>query len=346
MTQTFYTLEDLHRWNEIAPTLDPPARLAVIGDPIAHSRSPQMHNPALRACGIDAQYIRVQVPVGRVAEAFGLFAEHGFLGVNCTIPHKFEALAAMHEVDSLARQLGAVNTVVIRDGKLKGFNSDGPGFLRSVEESFGRRVNELKVLILGAGGGAGRAVAVQCALEGCAEVYLCNRTIDKLSGMTPELKASLAKVGEYDVIFRDAVVSVAPQSDDSAVLRKADFPGLDLLISAALKTKLRFVAWNDDALARVLTDVDLIVNATPLGMKADDAPLFDLRLLQPRHLVYDMVYASGRSTPLIATAQNVRAKTCDGLVLLLHQGAISFEHWFEQLAPIKVMREGLSGEME
>src|SRR4051812_2902290 len=107
--QKVFTLDELRHWENIAPTLDPTARLAVIGDPIAHSRSPQMHNPALAARGIHAQYIRVHVPVGTVEEALRLFAKHSFLGVNCTIPHKFEALQAVDEVDELARKLGAVN---------------------------------------------------------------------------------------------------------------------------------------------------------------------------------------------------------------------------------------------
>jgi len=299
MIQPFYTLDDLRHWQDIAPALSPPARLAVIGNPIAHSRSPQMHNPALRACGIDAQYIRVRVPVGHVKEALGLFTQHGFLGVNCTIPHKFEALAAVDEVDPLALALGAVNTIIIRDGKLKGYNSDGPGFLRSVEESFHQPVKNLRVLILGAGGGAGRAVAVQCALEKCPKIVLANRTTEKISSLASELRQT------------------SPSSYVETII------------------------WNDETLTRVLPNVDLIVNATPLGMKPEDAPLFDLRLLQPQHLAYDMVYTSGRGTPFIAAARSLGAKTCDGLILLLHQGAISFEHWFNRSAPIAIMRSGL-----
>jgi len=297
----FYTLDDLRQWDVIAPTLNPPARLAVIGDPIAHSRSPQMHNAALKACGIDAQYIRVQIPAGGVAEAFGLFAKHGFIGINCTIPHKFEALQAVHEVDSLARQLGAVNTVVIKDDQLKGYNSDGPGFLRSVKESFGKEVPDLRVLIIGAGGGAGRAVAVQCAIESCPLLVLANRSTEKLSPLCKELRG------------------------------------------VSSSTIIQTIAWTDSDLAAVLNKVDLIVNATPIGMKPEDAPLFDMSLLNPQHLVYDMVYkAPGQSTSLIAAAKQVGAKTCDGLVLLLHQGDISFAHWFqEKTAPIEAMRRGL-----
>ena len=277
----------------------PPARLAVIGDPIGHSRSPQMHNPALQACGIDAQYIRVQVPVGRVAEAFRQFAKCGFLGVNITIPHKFEALDAVDVLDPLARQLGAVNTLAIREGKLHGYNSDGPGFLRSVKEAFGADIQSLRVLILGAGGGAGRAVAVQSALSGCQKLLLVNRSQAKADAVAGEIRA----------LGRCPDVTVVP--------------------------------WDDGALREALAGIDLIVNATSLGMKPGDAKLLPADALQARHLIFDMVYRADGETPLLADARLAGARTVDGLMLLLHQGAISFEHWFDLPAPLKVMHEGL-----
>jgi len=286
-------------WNAVAGRFTPPARLAVIGDPIGHSRSPQMHNPALQECGIAAQYIRVQVPVGRVAEAFRQFAACGFLGVNITIPHKFEALDAVDVLDPLARQLGAVNTLAIRAGKLHGYNSDGPGFLRSVKEEFGTDIQDLRVLILGAGGGAGRAVAVQSALSGCRKLLLVNRSQAKAEAVATEI---LALASPPDVAV---------------------------------------VPWHDDALREALAATDLIVNATSLGMKPEDAQLLPADALQPRHLVFDMVYRAGGETPMLADARQAGARTVDGLSLLLHQGAISFEHWFDRPAPLKVMREGL-----
>lgn len=286
-------------WNAVAGRFTPPARLAVIGDPIGHSRSPQMHNPALQACGIDAQYIRVQVPVGHVDEAFRQFAACGFLGVNITIPHKFEALDAVDELDPLARQLGAVNTLAIRNGKLHGYNSDGPGFLRSVKEAFGADVKDLRVLILGAGGGAGRAVAVQSALSGCQKLQLVNRSQAKVETVASEIQA----------LGGCPDVTVVP--------------------------------WNDDSLRDALANTDLIVNATSLGMKPNDAKLLPADALQARHLVFDMVYRAGGETPLLADARQAGARTVDGLTLLLHQGAISFEHWFDRPAPLEVMRAGL-----
>lgn len=286
-------------WDAVAGRFTPPALLAVIGDPIGHSRSPQMHNPALSACGINAQYVRVQVPVGQVEEAFRQFAACGFLGVNITIPHKFEALDAVDVLDPLARQLGAVNTLAIREGKLHGYNSDGPGFLRSVKEAFGVEAKDLRVLILGAGGGAGRAVAVQCALEKCSRLVLANRTTAKAEALLAEVK------------------TLSP------------------------KTAARVVEWTDAAVAAELGGIDLIVNATSLGMKSGDAKLLPADALLARHLVFDMVYRAGGETPLLADARQAGAQTVDGLTLLLHQGAISFEHWFDRPAPLEVMREGL-----
>ena len=294
-----FTLDELRHWDEVAPTLDPPARLAVIGDPISHSRSPQLHNPALAARGIHAQYIRVHVAPGQVGEALRLFAQHGFLGVNCTIPHKFEALKAVDVLDPLAETLGAVNTVAVRSGKLHGFNSDGPGFVHSMEEAFGRSMPGLRVLIIGAGGGAGRAVAVQCALAGCKGLTLVNRTVGKLAGLQAEVRR----------------------------------------VASGLEAVL--LPWTDSALAQAVTGADLVVNASPIGMKAGDANLFTPSLLRSEHLVYDMVYRPEGETPLIAMAKAVGAKTCDGLLLLLHQGAVSFAHWFGAPVPLEAMRTGL-----
>ncbi len=286
-------------WQSVAGRFTPPARLAVIGDPIAHSRSPQMHNPALRAWDIEAQYVRIQVPAGRVVEAFRQFQACDFLGVNITIPHKFEALDAVDVLDPLARQLGAVNTLLIREGRLHGYNTDGPGFLRSVDEAFGAKVRDMRVLILGAGGGAGRAVAVQSALEKCPRLVLANRTAAKAQGLANE------------------VAALSPQ------------------------TEVKVVEWSDDTLAQEMAGVDLVVNATSLGMKTEDARLLPAGCLEARHCVFDMVYRAGSETPLLADARAAGARVVDGLTLLLHQGAISFEHWFDRPAPVEVMREGL-----
>lgn len=259
-----------------------------------------MHNPALQACGIDAQYVRVQVPIGQVQAAFSLFQKQNFLGVNITIPHKFEALNAVDVLDPLASQLGAVNTLAIRNGKLFGYNTDGPGFLRSVKEAFAAEVKDLRILIIGVGGGAGRAVAVQSVLAGCKNLLLANRTESKLQPLLAELH----------------------QRSHGGVT-------------------LRTCSLDAQHLAQHLPEIDLIVNATSLGMKAEDSALLPAGCLESRHLVYDMVYRANEPTKLMQQAKAAGAKQADGMCLLLHQGAISFEHWFDQPAPIEAMRAGL-----
>jgi len=266
--KAFYTVADLDNW----PDLAPPAKLAVFGDPVAHSLSPQLHNPALEACGIDAQYVRIQVAENQFAEALKKVHSLGFHGVNCTIPHKLAALRACDHTDGLATKLGAVNTITFEDGKTHGSNSDGPGFLRAIREAFGIDLGDLRILILGAGGGAGRAIAIQCALEHPERLVLVNRTRDKAEALREE---------------------IAPLLHDEHIHAAAQ--------------RLVLADWSPEALAPLLDDIDLIVNATPLGMKRSDPELLPSHLLQPHHMVYDMIYNPAR-TRLLADAEAAGAR--------------------------------------
>jgi shikimate dehydrogenase len=215
MNSDVLTLDDLRAWKPGEPRM----RLAVLGDPVAHSLSPQMHNPALEACGIAARYGKIHVRPSEFREALRLLGSLGFIGVNCTIPHKFAALEAVDEVAAAARRLGAVNTVIFRaDGSTEGRNSDGPGFLRTVSGEFGRSVRDLRILILGAGGGAGQAAAVQCAMEGCRSLLLANRTREKAD----QVAAGLAGLPGGDV------VRVVPW--ESGALR-GELDGVDLIVN-------------------------------------------------------------------------------------------------------------------
>ena len=177
---THYHLDDL---SSINADTQKPARFAVIGNPVAHSLSPQLHQPALDALELNVRYIRVEVPEGRVAEAFEKMHEVGIQGINVTVPHKLEALDACDEVGKGARLMGAVNTIVFEGEKKVGFNTDGPGFVRAIREDFGLDLGDLRIVIIGAGGGAGRAIATQCCLEDCPQLTLANRTVEKLTSM-------------------------------------------------------------------------------------------------------------------------------------------------------------------
>ena len=289
-----HTLDDLRAW----PREQPPLRLAVLGDPVAHSASPPMHNAALAECGIDARYTRLHIRAHELAEAFRLLPARGFIGVNCTIPHKFAALALVDRADEHARRIGVVNTVVVEDGKLAGYNTDGPGLVRAVRAEFGAELRELRVMVLGAGGGAGRAIAMQCAIERCPRIALVNRTREKLDALCDELAA---------LIPGDRVTS-------------GDF--------------------SSDALKAELAQTDLIINCTSLGMKPGEPSPIPAELFATRHLLYDTIYTAAR-TPLLLAGDTAGARGANGLSMLLHQGALSFEIWFQREAPIEVMREAL-----
>jgi len=303
-----YTLADLGNWAEATRGLEHPARLAVIGDPVAHSRSPQMHNPALRAAGIDASYVRLHLRPEELLEGIAGMKEAGFFGFNVTIPHKSTVFDAVDDMSETARRVGAVNTVAIEGGSLTGHNTDAPGLRRAVREAFSMDLRDLRVIIIGAGGGAGRGAAVQCAMDHCQRLVLVNRTVEKARELAAEL--------------RDA------------------FHEPDRLEGPA--DRLVAIPWEERAMERELGQIDLIINATSLGMKRTDAEVLSRRLIQPHHLVYDMVYSPAR-TRLMAEAEEEGAKAANGLGMLLWQGALAFEFWFNQPAPVQAMRAGLAG---
>ncbi|MGA3170309.1 MAG: shikimate dehydrogenase [Chthoniobacteraceae bacterium] len=308
MPKDVYTLADLRDWGAVTAGEAVPIRLSVFGDPVAHSRSPQMHNPALAAAGIAAAYARLHILPDELAEALRLLPRRNFIGTNVTIPYKAAVLALMDEADPLARRAGGVNTVVVEGEKLIGFSTDGPGLVRAIRADFGADLRDMRVLILGAGGGAGRAIAVQCAIEGCARLALVNRTFERAQTLAAELAPS----------FRETRVT-------GPLMR------------------LEAVRWEAAALERQLPNIDLIINATPLGMASrepDRVSPIPAALLRPHHLVYDTVYSVSR-TPLLMAADEAGARGANGLSMLLYQGALSFEIWFGRPAPIDAMRDGL-----
>jgi len=182
-----HTLEDLASRDLLDAGCDKPARLAVIGCPVAHSASPRMHQPALDEAGIPVRYIRLEVQPGQVGEAFRRMRELGFIGCNVTVPHKLEAMEHC-EVHPEARALGAVNTIRFDEVVTRGYNTDGPGFERAVEEAFQTRFSVLKVAIAGAGGGAGQAIATQACLAGVSKLVLINRSVEKLGPLLEKLR--------------------------------------------------------------------------------------------------------------------------------------------------------------
>jgi len=300
MDPEVYHARDLTGGGEIFRRLNPPARFAVFGDPVAHSASPPMHNAALRERNHDLQYVRIRVTPEELPDALRNLASADFLGASLTIPHKQAALPIMDHVSREAQLMGAINTVAVRAGKLCGSNTDGPGLAAAVSEEFGLSLTQLRVLIIGGAGGAGRAITVQCALEGSPSVIIANRNKEKGDLLAQEIQEHL------------------------------EFPISSIPMTA-------------ESLGHAMKSVDLIVNATPLGMKADDSsplPHLEEGLLNARHLVYDTIY-SGGETALLKQANHVGAKAANGFSMLLHQGVLQNTLWFGEPAPLATMREAL-----
>jgi shikimate dehydrogenase len=299
-----YTLADLQNWPSATRDVDPPIRLGVIGDPVAHSFSPEIQNAELKACQIDLQYARFHIHPDELQSALSLLPKLDFVGANLTVPHKIPALGFVDELDDEAKQIGAVNTIAVRDGKLIGFNTDGVGFTRAIRSEFSVDLRDLRVMLLGAGGAA-RAIAMQCAQANCERLVIVNRNFDKA---------------------KQLVAGLQPR-----------FAGPRVLGPVA---RLEAVPWENKALQFQLANVDLVVNATPLGLNSNDAAPLPRELLAPHLMIYDTVYTRGR-TPLLIAADEAGARGANGLSMLLYQGARSFEIWFGREASIDVMRAAL-----
>jgi shikimate dehydrogenase len=301
-----YTLDDLRGFKEATADEKFSIRLGVLGDPVAHSLSPQMHNAALQKSGIGMQCARFQVAPTELAAALQLLREIGFVGVNLTAPHKIAAFGLVDKAEERAQKIGAINTVVFRDGRSLGCNTDGPGFARAIREDFSVDLRDLRVLLLGAGGGAGRALAYQCALENCERLVLVNRTFEKAQAVARELAGY--------------------------------FSGPRVLGPAA---RLEAVRWEESALHTQLARTDLVINATTFGLKQSDPSPLPRGLIAPHLMIYDLVCRE-TPTPLLAAAAEAGARGASGLTMLLHQGALAFELWFDRPAPLAAMRAAIA----
>jgi shikimate dehydrogenase len=301
-----YTLADLERWGEITRDVDPPIRLGVFGDPVAHSLSPQMQNAALRAFEINIQYARFHIRANELPSALQFIRELDFVGINLTVPHKIAGLTQIDVADESASRCGAVNTLRLHEDKLIGTNTDAEGFSRAVRSEFSIDLRDLRVMILGAGGGTGHAIAWQCALENCERLVLVNRTSAKTSALAERLRRFFAEPRVLAPVAR-----------------------------------LEAVRWDETAVRAQLADIDLIVNATPLGMNPSDPAPIPARLLAPHHIIFDCVYRPSK-TALLRAADEAGARGANGLSMLLHQGALSFSIWFNREAPLEAMRSAIA----
>ncbi len=289
-------------------------RLGILGWPVAHSRSPEMHAAAFAALGMTGwRYQRLPVPPELFDETVRALGAAGFVGANVTVPHKHAALALADRASEQARQIGAANTLLLAaDGTVEAHNTDAPGLISAIEHSLSAssssplRLAELSVLVLGAGGSA-RAAVWGLHEAGVREILVWNRT----QARAQELVSGLA-----------GRVVQRPQAAD--VLINCTTVGLESAPVSAL----------NDPSERLVRSSSEVQALNQLGLGHDQ--------LGEYSYVVDLVYRMG-GTPLLRAARRTGARTLDGIEILVCQGALSFELWTGVRPPLDAMRAAASG---
>jgi len=167
----------------------------LLGNPLGHSVSPPMHNRVFEKLGMDYCYMPVEVSSNNLKEVFLGLCKMNVAGFNVTIPHKVTIIEYLDELDSLAATIGAVNTICVRDGRTKGYNTDGEGFRRSLEDQAKITVKGKRVFLLGCGGAA-RAIAMTLAFHSAEKIYIYNRTTAKAESLVDEINKNIRPCAE------------------------------------------------------------------------------------------------------------------------------------------------------
>ncbi|MFE4812296.1 MULTISPECIES: shikimate dehydrogenase [Bacillaceae] len=197
----------------------------VMGDPIAHSMSPDIHNDAFEKENIEAVYHHFHVTKEGLNDAVKGMKALGIEGFNITIPHKTSIIPFLDEVDELALAIGAVNTVVNKNGRFIGYNTDGKGFFKSLCDEISGDIKAKKTLVIGAGGAA-RAIYFTLVKEGVKQVDIANRTKERAAQLVsdcPYDKVSKAfsiieaeeSLSQYDLIIQTTSSGMSPELDHS-----------------------------------------------------------------------------------------------------------------------------------
>ncbi|MBF0144069.1 MAG: shikimate dehydrogenase [Magnetococcales bacterium] len=208
--------------------------LAVLGDPVHHSLSPAMHNLGMEHWGLNCRYLAFHVSPAGLPQAVRGLAALGAVGFNATIPHKEALVGLMDELDPTAAGVGAVNTVVIAaDGRLTGHNTDTHGFLAAMTAAFGKGPRGLRVLVLGAGGGA-RGVVEGLIGAGAHEILVANRTPARAEALVGAAKQrpgdatleavpldhALPRLGEIELVVNTTSLGLTPEAPEWTLLHR------------------------------------------------------------------------------------------------------------------------------
>ena len=255
---------------------------AVVANPIKHSISPFIHNSAFEATNTNGVYLAWEVDATELAETVANIRRYQMYGINLSMPYKEQVIAYLDQLSEEACLIGAVNTVVNREGTLIGYNTDGKGFFKSLP-SF--KISRKKLVLLGAGGAA-KAILAQSILDGVSQISVFVRS------------SSMEKTRPY--------------------LEK---------IQNATGFRVDLFALEDvQELQDSITQADLLVNATSVGMDGSSQPIPTSIVLPEKLMVADVIYQPFE-TPFLKWAKNQGNQSINGLGMLLYQAAEAFELW-------------------
>ena len=255
---------------------------AVVANPIKHSISPFIHNSAFEATNTNGVYLAWEVDEAELAETVANIRRYQMYGINLSMPYKEQVIPYLDQLSAEACLIGAVNTVVNREGTLIGYNTDGKGFFKSLP-SF--KISRKRLVLLGAGGAA-KAILAQAILDGVSQISVFVRS------------SSMEKTRPY--------------------LEK---------IQNATGFRVDLFALEDvQDLQDSITQADLLVNATSVGMDGSSQPIPTSIVLPEKLLVADVIYQPFE-TPFLKWARNQGNQSINGLGMLLYQAAEAFELW-------------------
>ena len=255
---------------------------AVVANPIKHSISPFIHNSAFEATNTNGVYLAWEVDAAELAETVANIRRYQMFGINLSMPYKEQVIPYLDQLSAEACLIGAVNTVVNREGTLIGYNTDGKGFFKSLP-SF--KISGKKMVLLGAGGAA-KAILAQAILDGVSQISVFVRS------------SSMEKTRPY--------------------LEK---------IQNATGFRVDLFALEDvQDLQDSITQADLLVNATSVGMDGSSQPIPTSIVLPEKLLVADVIYQPFE-TPFLKWARNQGNQSINGLGMLLYQAAEAFQLW-------------------
>lgn len=267
----------------------------LLGSPVAHSISPRMHNESFQYWDLDYVYLCFDVDEQTLPEAVDGLRAIGIRGLNLTMPCKNRMVDLCDSLSPAARLMDAVNTVVNDNGHLTGHNTDGTGFVRALQDA-GHGIAQKTMTLLGAGG-ASTAICVQSAIDGARAIHVFARSTSRFWSRMQALADEISHSYPCQVTLTD-------QADQAQ-------------------------------LARALEESQLLVNGTSVGMAPNtgDSLITDSRYLHPDLVVFDAIYEP-RQTRLLKLAADAGCQTCNGLYMLLYQGAAAFSLWTGKEMPI------------